>query len=396
MFSNKVDIWALGCIFHELLSGWRAFNDDWNVQEYAAKTSRLKLSPFSVPLLQSHLSAILEELLSCEPAQRPRASDIHILFLSYRRLLDPAITQHVDHIRFVPSYGEWKQLARKHAKEHDFCFYCPISRFYCRTHEKKAALEIWQEIVQLQLHFESPAELLFYLAEAHAVKGDFDASITVLEQLKHRRISHRLETLRYLGRISEVIGVSDAVLGFWVKVAELFPLWSPGPNWLKIADRWNDLDSDSALLAWGAALSVFPDDSYLKTQVRIFCESPEDIDSIIIAWKGLLHATPKCEWLQERLAGAYDRKGDEMVAIAGWYELVLDNLDVMKLRERLMDACNWKNDSVAELSVWQTLHEKKTRKRISILVEGDADQKKNNSQRLRLLESITSTNFSSR
>lgn len=33
-FTNKVDIWALGCILHELTNKSEAFKDDWDVRTY--------------------------------------------------------------------------------------------------------------------------------------------------------------------------------------------------------------------------------------------------------------------------------------------------------------------------------------------------------------------------
>src|SRR5271170_657642 len=33
-FTNKVDIWSVGCIFYELLTGNVAFYDDWAVERY--------------------------------------------------------------------------------------------------------------------------------------------------------------------------------------------------------------------------------------------------------------------------------------------------------------------------------------------------------------------------
>src|SRR5271170_7974926 len=39
-FTNKVDIWALGCIFYELLTdGEKSFQDDFSVQTYRMSTS---------------------------------------------------------------------------------------------------------------------------------------------------------------------------------------------------------------------------------------------------------------------------------------------------------------------------------------------------------------------
>jgi serine/threonine protein kinase len=36
-YNNKSDIWALGCILYEVLSGKKAFDDDWSVKQYMSK-----------------------------------------------------------------------------------------------------------------------------------------------------------------------------------------------------------------------------------------------------------------------------------------------------------------------------------------------------------------------
>lgn len=40
VFTNKVDIWALGCIIYELVSQERAFHDDYAVRQYARGRGR--------------------------------------------------------------------------------------------------------------------------------------------------------------------------------------------------------------------------------------------------------------------------------------------------------------------------------------------------------------------
>src|SRR5271170_2543706 len=33
-YTNKVDIWAMGCVLYELATGERAFKDDWAIFQY--------------------------------------------------------------------------------------------------------------------------------------------------------------------------------------------------------------------------------------------------------------------------------------------------------------------------------------------------------------------------
>jgi len=66
-YTNKVDIWGLGCILYELLFGVKLFNGDWDVIAY-----RNSKSPISIPVpvgnlcVKSHLSGVISELLELD------------------------------------------------------------------------------------------------------------------------------------------------------------------------------------------------------------------------------------------------------------------------------------------------------------------------------------------
>ena len=40
-FDDRVDIWALGCVFYELVCRKTAFKDDWQVTEYARQNMKM-------------------------------------------------------------------------------------------------------------------------------------------------------------------------------------------------------------------------------------------------------------------------------------------------------------------------------------------------------------------
>ena len=48
-YTNKVDIWALGCITYELMNAIRAFHDDWAVMRYMSDSSTLALDFKQLP-----------------------------------------------------------------------------------------------------------------------------------------------------------------------------------------------------------------------------------------------------------------------------------------------------------------------------------------------------------
>jgi len=109
-FSNKVDIWALGCVLHEILTDKVAFHEDWAVREYFCKES-----PLSIPLplwpvfLQHHLSKNISDLLHKGWKERPSASDVCSIFRGYCTLLDLPCVQMLLDLPNFPSYRELKE-----------------------------------------------------------------------------------------------------------------------------------------------------------------------------------------------------------------------------------------------------------------------------------------------
>jgi len=83
IYTNKSDIWGLGCILYELCTRKKAFENDWKVQEYA-KHPRL---PFPSALPDQHQPNIYEciqRLLTLDWQQRPRAAILVEEFIACR------------------------------------------------------------------------------------------------------------------------------------------------------------------------------------------------------------------------------------------------------------------------------------------------------------------------
>lgn len=119
-YTNKVDIWALGCILYELVCHKRTFAGDWAV--YLDKEEQWKntISLHSLPnILQLHLLDHLSDLLSRDAANRPRASQVFAICHSYYMLLDPIVLQCIDPSPFVPLFPEWRRLIYSDAHTDD-------------------------------------------------------------------------------------------------------------------------------------------------------------------------------------------------------------------------------------------------------------------------------------
>jgi hypothetical protein len=84
-YTNKVDIWALGCILYELAIGKKAFIDDIAVVNDSFESP--VMSDLSSESFSDHSKAkiidVLVGLLSRNPDSRPDSSSLHLLFSQY-------------------------------------------------------------------------------------------------------------------------------------------------------------------------------------------------------------------------------------------------------------------------------------------------------------------------
>ena len=81
-FSDRSDVWAAGCILHELASRTKAFRSDWNVGEYARSQIKLliPLQSFVEADTRLPLTNLVHEMLKVQPETRPSAKELCALF----------------------------------------------------------------------------------------------------------------------------------------------------------------------------------------------------------------------------------------------------------------------------------------------------------------------------
>jgi len=85
-FTNKVDIWSLGCILHDLVTFKPIFESDWGVQEHYhfAPDNPLQIHlPVTSPIVDRHIKSSVELLLRHDPSHRPTASICQSTFSHY-------------------------------------------------------------------------------------------------------------------------------------------------------------------------------------------------------------------------------------------------------------------------------------------------------------------------
>jgi serine/threonine protein kinase len=79
LYDNKVDIWAIGCIFYELVFRMKVFRTDFEVQEYRMKGQSLQLPPHSEPdpnlILTIH--EVILKTLAVKASHRISAKDLY-------------------------------------------------------------------------------------------------------------------------------------------------------------------------------------------------------------------------------------------------------------------------------------------------------------------------------
>jgi serine/threonine protein kinase len=78
-FTNKVDIWALGCILYELVTHKLAFSNDWAIMAYSSSTANLDPASFSSAYTEQSkcvLAALIRVMLQVEKTSRPSAKSI--------------------------------------------------------------------------------------------------------------------------------------------------------------------------------------------------------------------------------------------------------------------------------------------------------------------------------
>lgn len=86
-YTNKVDMWDVGCILYELVVRRRAFRDDWVVYDYAKSGTDFDTTLVGecVPEDQrrAFVCKVIKELLDVNPSKRPKARELYERFISW-------------------------------------------------------------------------------------------------------------------------------------------------------------------------------------------------------------------------------------------------------------------------------------------------------------------------
>lgn len=112
-FTNKVDIWALGCILHELSTGKKLFPDDISTNIFYTQDSALNICvPWLSEPWRSYLCEAIGILLEKDRNDRPGALVLSQTFSVYLQISCPTILKNSGQTRSHPSFREWINLAQ--------------------------------------------------------------------------------------------------------------------------------------------------------------------------------------------------------------------------------------------------------------------------------------------
>lgn len=110
-FNEKVDIWALGCILHELVTEEPAFSHDWAAWDYYHSKEDVGLELDELPkVMQSYCSGGLNSLLHRIPQERPSATDLCRLVNCYSSLSHESLRCVLNDLQDHPTYRQLAEM----------------------------------------------------------------------------------------------------------------------------------------------------------------------------------------------------------------------------------------------------------------------------------------------
>jgi len=88
-YTNKVDVWAIGCILYELVFSRRPFDSDYAARRYAESGNEFEVPCTSISHISEEkttkfITQIIPELLKVDAMERPSARLIYERFISWR------------------------------------------------------------------------------------------------------------------------------------------------------------------------------------------------------------------------------------------------------------------------------------------------------------------------
>jgi tetratricopeptide (TPR) repeat protein len=319
VFTNKVDIWSLGCVLGEVFSGKKVFDSDWAVHQYDEATTEIEveLSSWIPSSLQAHIHQMLQELLHRDYTGRPRGPELRRLLASYRFISSDYFSSILNVTVGFPKYSKWKRLVAKHRTD--------------------------------------PA-LIEELINDFSTAGNIQPAIMFATERIHRE-PENLDHWVHLERIYRESGKKDSAIDGWASLVRAFPRIRTGHFLLTVSClRWGG--HKLACTRWSKLIELYP-------ETKIFIQCYDEVqgrhlnirdwptpDAIL---KELVEEHPQEYWYQDELDRALDAS-EGANAVEVWRDIIRSKPSDSNFQDRLWGACGRvKLDNSAKVEIWKEL-----------------------------------------
>jgi tetratricopeptide (TPR) repeat protein len=383
VFTNKVDIWATGCILFELLTGQMLFKSDFAIRDYfLSQTNPDIVVPDVLSVRLFHFNSMMDEMLSRDYSERPDAAQLNPIIEMYCVLLLHSIGLGPGNLPpSIPSYVTWKKLLTVSRNESEFLlrlaeWYTTAAHFHFsitlltklviqtpgdkkfierldKVYDANGDLELavsgWTALVE---KYPFKGRLHDQLTNSCKKKGNWDVAIDVWRNIALKHPNNK----RLAMTLGEVVANAAKERGYWeVAISELQRLVGEHPGVFRLRDELsmackNYGDEDLAITVWKNLVDMHPSEG-LDSELQLACQLQGDEDDAILVWRELVEKHPS---LKHHLRRAFDEKGDEDEAIDTWSELV-DKYPQDSFDSELKRACKHKGDRDVNIDVWKKL-----------------------------------------
>ena len=317
MYTNKLDIWAIGCILYELATGKIAFTGDWDVRNYVVNHANLEVLSSLPQQFRVEVSTAVDALLRRDWHERPKAADIVAKFDMY--------CQH--------SHAATESLQIKNPDPFE------------TSETDSEAIADWKELLS-----KNPNNLGLYkrLADAYKREGKVDEEIAVLQKVSTKDPTSHY----YRDQLTDAYDRRDtanlSLLG-WKDLLD-----HQAHDWVMI-DRSEHKGDEGDIQYWKERIYQKPGELNLQLSlVQAFREKGE-IDEEVATFNDLIRKFPGAWYLADRLSDAYKKKGDMAEAIVSWKELVDLEPGNTWWQVRLAEAYKLQKNVDGEISCWRRL-----------------------------------------